>query len=132
MKSIWFFESGVPLEHESPLGAAFLPRHPGHRRSGREWATYGLRMAGVVLMLAWWLPAQALDPEQAERLALANDPELAALDARKSQVVELRYFGGLSVDETADALSVSPETVMRDWQMAKLWLLRELDGRRDG
>jgi len=51
---------------------------------------------------------------------------LAAVDARKSQVVELRYFGGLSVDETAEALSVSPETVMRDWNMAKLWLLRKL------
>lgn len=51
---------------------------------------------------------------------------LAALDARKSQVVELRYFGGLSVKETADALHISPETTMRDWKMAKLWLLREL------
>ena len=43
-----------------------------------------------------------------------------------SQVVELRYFGGLSVDETADVLNVSPETVMRDWKTAKAWLLREL------
>jgi RNA polymerase sigma factor (TIGR02999 family) len=53
---------------------------------------------------------------------------LADLDARKSQVVELRYFGGLSVDETAEALGVSPETVTRDWRMAKLWLVRELKG----
>jgi RNA polymerase sigma factor (TIGR02999 family) len=51
---------------------------------------------------------------------------LAAVDERKSQVVELRYFGGLSVDETADVLGVSPETVMRDWKFSKLWLLREL------
>jgi RNA polymerase sigma factor (TIGR02999 family) len=51
---------------------------------------------------------------------------LALLDARKSQVVEMRFFGGLSVQETADALGVSPETVMRDWQFAKKWLLREL------
>jgi RNA polymerase sigma-70 factor (ECF subfamily) len=51
---------------------------------------------------------------------------LAAVDARKSQVVELRYFGGLSVEETAEALHVSPETVMRDWKLAKAWLLREL------
>jgi len=51
---------------------------------------------------------------------------LAALDVRKSQVVELRYFGGLSVDETAEALGVSAETVTRDWRMAKLWLVREL------
>lgn len=51
---------------------------------------------------------------------------LAAVDLRKSQVVQLRYFGGLSVEETAEALRISPETVMRDWKVAKLWLLREL------
>jgi RNA polymerase sigma-70 factor (ECF subfamily) len=52
---------------------------------------------------------------------------LAAVDARKSQVVELRFFGGLTVEETAMALKVSPETVMRDWRLAKAWLIRELD-----
>jgi RNA polymerase sigma-70 factor (ECF subfamily) len=51
---------------------------------------------------------------------------LAALDPRKSQVVEMRYFGGLSVEETAEALRVSAGTVMRDWRLAKVWLLREL------
>ena len=55
--------------------------------------------------------------------ALAN---LAALDQRKSQVVELRFFGGLSVDETAKALNISSNTVMRDWSTAKAWLHREL------
>jgi len=53
---------------------------------------------------------------------------LAAVDARKSQVVEMRFFGGLSIDETAEALQVSRDTVKRDWRMAKLWLLRELRG----
>ena len=53
---------------------------------------------------------------------------LAVLDARKSQVVELRFFGGLTVDETAAALNVSSGTVMRDWRMAKSWLLKQLDG----
>jgi RNA polymerase sigma factor (TIGR02999 family) len=53
---------------------------------------------------------------------------LGALDARKSQVVEMRFFGGLSIDETAEALHVSRDTVKRDWSMAKLWLLRELGG----
>jgi RNA polymerase sigma factor (TIGR02999 family) len=53
--------------------------------------------------------------------------ELAVVDPRKSQVVEMRYFGGLTVEETAEALNVSPETVMRDWKMAKAWLVRELD-----
>ena len=52
--------------------------------------------------------------------------ELAAVDERKSRVVELRFFGGLSVEETANVLAVSPETVMRDWKQAKAWLRREL------
>jgi RNA polymerase sigma factor (TIGR02999 family) len=51
---------------------------------------------------------------------------LAAVDARKSQVVELRFFGGLSVRETAQVLKVSTDTVARDWRLAKVWLLREL------
>jgi len=54
---------------------------------------------------------------------------LAAEDDRKARVVELRYFGGLSVEETAEVLGVSPETVMRDWRYAKHWLLRELSHR---
>jgi RNA polymerase sigma factor (TIGR02999 family) len=54
---------------------------------------------------------------------------LAELDARKGKVVELRFFGGLTVEETASVLQVSPETVMRDWKFAKTWLLRELQGR---
>ena len=54
---------------------------------------------------------------------------LAATEPRKAQVVELRFFGGLSVEETAEALHVSAVTVMRDWRFAKLWLLREMSGR---
>ena len=55
---------------------------------------------------------------------------LAAVDVRKSRVIELRFFGGLSVEETADVLHVSSDTVKRDWRLAKLWLLRELEGDR--
>jgi RNA polymerase sigma-70 factor (ECF subfamily) len=66
-------------------------------------------------------------PEERDVIALSDAlTGLAAFDARMSQVVELRYFGGLSVEETADVLNVSPETVMRDWKTAKAWLLREL------
>lgn len=64
---------------------------------------------------------------RAELIAL--DDALAALssiDNRKSQVVELRFFGGLSIEETAEVLGVSPETVKRDWRFAKAWLRREL------
>ena len=52
---------------------------------------------------------------------------LAAINPRQSQVVELRFFGGLSVEETAEVLKVSPETVMRDWKLTKAWLLRAMD-----
>jgi RNA polymerase sigma-70 factor, ECF subfamily len=51
---------------------------------------------------------------------------LAVFDERKSRVVELRFFGGLTADETAEALGISCETVLRDWKIAKVWLLREL------
>src|SRR5262245_18214929 len=75
-----------------------------------------------------------------EGLATAPDPafDVVALDralealektdSRKSRIVELRFFGGLSVEETAEALNVSTDTVKRDWRLAKLWLLRELEG----
>jgi len=71
-------------------------------------------------------------PERGADLVALDDAleALARVDPRKSQVVELRFFGGLSVEETAEALSVSPETVMRDWRLAKVWLLREIS-RRD-
>ena len=53
------------------------------------------------------------------------------IDARLARVVELRYFGSLNVAETAETLAVSPDTVMRDWRMARLWLFSELGGGRD-
>jgi len=53
---------------------------------------------------------------------------LAEIDSRKERVVELRFFGGLTVKETAEVLEISPETVKRDWKLAKVWLLRELEG----
>jgi RNA polymerase sigma factor (TIGR02999 family) len=70
-----------------------------------------------------------------ERLTdvVAIDEALTSLsraDPRKGAVVELRFFGGLSVEETADALKISQESVMRDWKLAKVWLLRELSGRK--
>jgi RNA polymerase sigma factor (TIGR02999 family) len=77
--------------------------------------------------------AASLDPdhvseERAASLVALDDAlsDLATVAPRQSRVVELRYFGGLSVDETAQVLGISPETVTRDWRMAKSWLLREL------
>ena len=72
--------------------------------------------------------ALIVSPEAPEQLVALDDAleALAAVGERKSRVVELRYFGGLSVEETAEVLKISPETVMRDWKFAKTWLLREL------
>jgi RNA polymerase sigma-70 factor, ECF subfamily len=67
-----------------------------------------------------------------EILALDEALEaLARVDGRKCRVVELRYFGGLSVEETAEILAVSPETAKRDWKMAKTWLFAELTAEKD-
>jgi len=69
----------------------------------------------------------ASDERPYDVLALDDALEaLRAVDARKSQVVEMRFFGGLSIEETAHALGVSAQTVMRDWNLAKKWLSREL------
>jgi RNA polymerase sigma factor (TIGR02999 family) len=66
-------------------------------------------------------------PRAAELVALDEAlDELAKLDPRKSRVVELRYFGGLSLDETAEVLKISPMTVRRDWRAAKAWLFRRM------
>jgi RNA polymerase sigma factor (TIGR02999 family) len=74
--------------------------------------------------------ASDVGQEKAMDLVALNDAlsTLASFDPRMSQVVELRFFGGLTVEETAHVLDVSPETVMRDWKTAKAWLLRELAG----
>jgi RNA polymerase sigma factor (TIGR02999 family) len=70
--------------------------------------------------------------ERGEDLVALDDAlqALAAIDARRSRVVELRFFGGLSVEETAEVLRVSPETVMHDWKLAKAWLLRAMSGEK--
>jgi RNA polymerase sigma-70 factor, ECF subfamily len=67
---------------------------------------------------------------RAENLVALDDAlhALARMDARKARVVELRFFGGLSVEETAEVLQVSPGTVMRDWSTARAWLYREMGG----
>jgi RNA polymerase sigma factor (TIGR02999 family) len=69
-----------------------------------------------------------LSPERAPDLVALDEAldKLAGLDSRKSRVVELRFFGGLSVEETADVLQLSARTVHSDWSFAKSWLLREL------
>ena len=96
-----------------------------HARS-RSYQKRGAGVANVTLD-----ETLVASPERGIDLVALDDAleVLARVDARKSQVVELRFFGGLSVEETAEALKVSPETVTRDWRLAKVWLLREISGR---
>jgi RNA polymerase sigma factor (TIGR02999 family) len=71
-----------------------------------------------------------LSDERGHDLVALDDAlnALAQFDERKSRVVELRFFGGLSVEETAAVLHVSTDTVLRDWKLARAWLLREISG----
>ena len=77
----------------------------------------------VTLDEAWMGPQ-----EKGHDLVALDDAlnTLAGVDPRKSKVIELRFFGGLNVEETAEVLKVSPDTVMRDWRLAKAWLAREM------
>jgi len=90
-------------------------------------ARHAAKRGGAAIVVSLDEAAVASDERVAEMVALDDALEsLAAVDRRKCQVVELRYFGGLSVEETAEVLKVSPETVARDWRLARTWLLREL------
>jgi len=72
----------------------------------------------------------AAPPLDVDLVALDRALEaLTQVDERKSRVIEMRFFGGLTVEETAEALHISTDTVKRDWRLAKLWLLRELEGK---
>ena len=89
----------------------------------RRFAKHGGDMQQVSLA-----EAEVMSPERAGELVALNDAldELAKFDSRKSRVVELRYFGGLGLEETAEVLEVSVMTVRRDWRAAKAWLYRRM------
>jgi RNA polymerase sigma-70 factor (ECF subfamily) len=72
-----------------------------------------------------------LGSERARDVVALDDAltALAEVDARKARVIELRFFGGLSVEETAEVLKVSQDTIMRDWRLARVWLLAEMSRR---
>jgi RNA polymerase sigma factor (TIGR02999 family) len=87
------------------------------------------KMNRVTFTEALWVAPQS-DTDLAALDAAMK--KLAAVDERKSRVVEMRFFGGLTVQESAEVLNVSQDTVMRDWKFAKVWLLRELNGEQHG
>jgi len=72
----------------------------------------------------------AVTSEPGQELVALDDAleALAKFDERKSRVIEMRFFGGLTVEQTAEVLNVSPDTVMRDWRLAKAWLEQEMSG----
>jgi RNA polymerase sigma factor (TIGR02999 family) len=113
-----FFAVAAQLMRRVLVDAA---RERASQKRGGAWAQVSLAEAIVI-------------PQQRGADLLALDDalnDLAAVDKRKSQIVEMRFFGGLTVAETAAVLKVSPDTVMRDWQMAKLWLFRALNKEGD-
>ena len=75
--------------------------------------------------------AAALTEQRAGQLIALDDAlrDIAALDERKSQIIELRFFGGLSLDETAEVMEISPSTVQREWRAAKAWLHHTMTNR---
>jgi RNA polymerase sigma factor (TIGR02999 family) len=90
-----------------------------------------LKRGGGAIQVSLGEAAALVDVRSADLVALDEAlTALAQVDSRKAQVVEMRFFGGLSVKEVAEVLKVSEETVMRDWRLAKVWLLRELDQNR--
>ena len=88
----------------------------------------GYRKRGGGAVRVTFDEALVVTPEPGQDLVALDDAleALATVDARKARVIELRFFGGLSVEETASVLTVSVDTVMRDWKLAKAWLQREL------
>ena len=94
---------------------------------------HNLKRGGGVQHVSLEETAIVEDDRPADLVALDDAMNaLARIDPRKVQVVEMRFFGGLSVEETAEVLKVSPVTVMRDWSTAKAWLYRELTGGATG
>ena len=90
---------------------------------------HNLKRGGGVQRVSWTEAAVVGGEDDADLVALDDAMNaLARLDPRKVQVVEMRFFGGLSVEETAEVLKVSPVTVKRDWRTARTWLYRELTG----
>lgn len=95
-----------------------------HARAGRA-----QKRGGAAAAVTFDEALVVLDEPRQDFVALDDALEaLATFDERKSRVIELRFFGGLSVEETAAVLKVSPDTVLRDWRLAKAWLQREMRG----
>jgi len=109
--------------HFLALAAQMMRRILVEHARSRAYRKRGGRMLRTSLDEAMMV-APDRDPELLELDDALTD--LAKIDARKAQIVEMRFFAGLSVEETATALKVSPQTVLRDWKLSKLWLTRQM------
>jgi len=139
--------SGHTLQTTALVNEAYLRLVDTSKANWQNRAHFFAICANVMrrILVEWARSRQALKRggpaarlELVESLIAADEPgqdlvalddalkDLSVIDARKGKVVELRFFGGLSVEETAEALKISCETVMRDWKFAKSWLRREL------
>lgn len=88
---------------------------------------HNLKRGGGAVHVSWDQASEVSQEPDTDIVAIDDAlNQLSSLDARKAQVVELRFFGGLSVEETAEVLKVSQQTVLRDWKFAKSWLMRAL------
>ena len=127
--------NNVNWEHRAhffAVSAQIMRRILVDRARGRATAKRGGGLARVNLdKIALDEIADVSSGHENELIALDEALErLAELDSRKARIIELRFFGGLSVEETAAVLKVSPDTVMRDWRLARSWLLLELNGQK--
>jgi RNA polymerase sigma factor (TIGR02999 family) len=131
LTSNWFARGGVRCEsrvHFLALCSQIIRRILVDHARNRGYAKRGGGAAQISLDEG----VMAAKTREVDVLALNEAlASLSEFDPRKARVVELRYFGGLSVEETAEVLGVSPETAKRDWKMAKAWLFGELTGEKD-
>jgi len=141
-----------PLETTELINEVYLRHIGGHQVNWRDRAhffaisaqmmrriladfarsRYSQKRGGGALAVSWDETLEVSQEPDADIVSVDEAlNELAALDPRKTQVVELRFFGGLSVEETAEVLKISQRTVLRDWEFAKSWLMRNLSEKTD-
>jgi RNA polymerase sigma factor (TIGR02999 family) len=135
----------APLGNDRWRGAFTVPAPGRYRYAVTAWVDALLswrrdyarrrdrtKRGGDAILVSLVEAANVPSPERADMLALDDALQrLEALDPRKGRIVEMRFFGGLSLEETAEALNVSVATVRRDWSLARTWLFRELKTRHE-